>query len=234
VTVTPREYRGGEMARRCVDVALAGAAAVVASPVVVTAACLVRWRMGSPVLFRQQRSGLHGAEFTIYKFRTMRAERYPGEPDLERLTAVGRALRMTSLDELPQLWNVLRGDMALVGPRPTLPEQVAHYNERQRGRLAVRPGITGWAQVRARNSISWPQRIELDLWYIRNRSWLLDARIAVATTWRMLRPSGVTAVGGVNPGFPINIEGPPGAPGPEGLASTSEPSCPQARPHRAH
>jgi lipopolysaccharide/colanic/teichoic acid biosynthesis glycosyltransferase len=158
--------------------------------------------MGSPVLFRQQRSGLDGAEFTIVKFRTMRPERYPGEPDPDRLTPVGRALRETSLDELPQLWNVLRGEMALIGPRPTLPEQVVHYSERQRGRLAVRPGITGWAQVRARNSVSWPERIEMDLWYVEHRSWLLDARILLLTALGVLRPSGVTADGGINPGFP--------------------------------
>jgi lipopolysaccharide/colanic/teichoic acid biosynthesis glycosyltransferase len=111
----------------------------------------------------------------------MHPERYPGEPDPDRITAVGRILRATSLDELPQLWNVLRGDMALVGPRPTLPEQVVHYDERQRGRLAVRPGITGWAQVRVRNSASWPERIELDLWYVEHRSPAVDLQILLRT-----------------------------------------------------
>ncbi len=133
-------------------------------------AVLVRWKLGRPVLFLQRRSGLHGQEFTIYKFRTMRAERYAGEPDPERETPLGRTLRATSLDELPQLWNVAKGDMSLIGPRPTLPEQVVHYSERQRGRLAVRPGITGWAQVKVRNSASWPERIELDLDVHRRRS----------------------------------------------------------------
>ncbi|CCG01327.1 Undecaprenyl-phosphate galactose phosphotransferase [Blastococcus saxobsidens DD2] len=185
------------------DLALATVAGVVLGPVAVAAAVLVRWRMGPPVLFRQQRSGLHGAEFSILKLRTMRAEDYPGEPDPDRLTTVGNVLRTTSLDELPQLWNVLRGDMALIGPRPTLPEQVERYSDRQRGRLAVRPGLTGWAQVLARNSISWPERIELDLWYVEHRSWSLDARILLLTAWRLLRPSGVTAVGGINPGFPL-------------------------------
>ena len=121
-----------------------------------------------------------GQEFTIVKFRTMRPPAYDGEPDAGRDTPLGTALRTTSLDELPQLWNVLKGDMSLIGPRPTLPEQVVHYSARQRGRLAVRPGITGWAQVQGRNSLSWPERIELDLDYIARRSWRLDLRIVVA------------------------------------------------------
>jgi lipopolysaccharide/colanic/teichoic acid biosynthesis glycosyltransferase len=203
VTITARRYRGGNAARTAVDVALAGVAAPVVGPITLVFALLVRWRMGRPVLFRQQRSGLHGREFSICKLRTMRPERYPGEPDPDRLTTLGRALRWTSLDELPQLWNVLRGEMALIGPRPTLPEQVVHYDERQRGRLAVRPGITGWAQVRVRNSASWPERIELDLWYVEHRSWSLDARILLLTLLQLVRPSGVTADGGINPGFPL-------------------------------
>jgi lipopolysaccharide/colanic/teichoic acid biosynthesis glycosyltransferase len=203
MTITARRYRGGDAARHAVDLLLAAAATVVAGPIGLLVGLLVRWRMGRPVLFRQQRSGLHGQEFLICKFRTMRSERYPGEPDPERLTTVGRVLRWTSLDELPQLWNVLRGEMVLVGPRPTLPEQVAHYDERQRGRLAVRPGITGWAQVRVRNSAGWPERIELDLWYVHHRSWSLDARILLLTVLQLIRPRGVTAEGGINPGFPV-------------------------------
>ncbi|GAA3180984.1 hypothetical protein GCM10010531_38960 [Blastococcus jejuensis] len=208
MTITARRYRGGNGLRRAVDVILAAAAAVVLAPVTAVAALLVRWRMGPPALFWQRRSGLYGREFDICKFRTMRAERYAGEPDPERLTSLGRVLRSTSLDELPQLWNVLRGEMALIGPRPTLPEQVAHYDMRQRGRLAVRPGITGWAQVEARNSIPWPERIELDLWYVEHRSWALDGRIVLFTAVRLLRPRGVTAVGGINPGFPQPAESP--------------------------
>jgi len=180
---------------------------VLLSPLLALTALVVRLTMGSPVLFRQRRSGFEGSEFSILKFRSMRAERRPGEPDADRLTAVGRLLRSTSLDELPQLWNVVRGDMSLIGPRPTLPEQVVHYTARQRGRLVVRPGITGWAQVRGRNSLSWPERIELDLWYIQNRSLALDARILALTLVRLLHPAGVTAVGGVNPGFPIRAPG---------------------------
>jgi lipopolysaccharide/colanic/teichoic acid biosynthesis glycosyltransferase len=190
-----------------VDVTVAGVALIVLSPLLALTALVVRLTMGSPILFRQRRSGLEGSEFSILKFRSMRAERHPGEPDADRLTTVGRLLRSTSLDELPQLWNVVRGDMSLIGPRPTLPEQVVHYTTRQRGRLVVRPGITGWAQVRGRNALSWPERIELDLWYIQNRSLALDARILALTLARLLHPTGVTAAGGVNPGFPFRAPG---------------------------
>jgi lipopolysaccharide/colanic/teichoic acid biosynthesis glycosyltransferase len=134
----------------------------------------------------------------------MRPERYPGEPDSDRSPRLGQLIRATSLDELPQLWNVLVGDMSLIGPRPTLPEQVAHYSDHQRGRLAVRPGITGWAQVNGRNSLSWPERIELDLWYLRHRSLRLDLRILVLTVLRLVRPHGIYGAGGVNPGFPVD------------------------------
>jgi lipopolysaccharide/colanic/teichoic acid biosynthesis glycosyltransferase len=189
--------------RRLVDVVVAALALVLSAPLLAAAAIAVRLSMGSPVIFRQRRSGKHGAEFEIVKLRSMRAERYPGEPDPDRLTRVGGLLRATSLDELPQLWNVLRGDMSLIGPRPTLPDQVAHYSARQRGRLAVSPGMTGWAQVCGRNTLSWPERIELDLWYIEHRSIALDLRIVARTLLRLVRPSGVTAEGGVNPGFPV-------------------------------
>jgi lipopolysaccharide/colanic/teichoic acid biosynthesis glycosyltransferase len=190
--------------RRCLDLAVAALVGVVALPLVVVLALLVRWRMGAPVLFRQLRTGWRGREFEILKLRTMRAAAYPGEPDAERTGALGRWLRHYSLDELPQLWNVLRGDMALIGPRPTLPEQVRHYDDRQRGRLSVRPGLTGWAQVNGRNSLSWPERIELDLYYVAHRSVRLDARILWLTVLRLLRPSGVTGADGVNPGFPVS------------------------------
>lgn len=188
--------------RRLVDVVVSTVAGVVFAPAMAVVAVLVRWKLGRPVLFLQRRSGLHGREFTIYKFRTMRNERYAGEPDPDRETPLGRTLRAMSLDELPQLLNVAKGDMSLIGPRPTLPEQVVHYSERQRGRLAVRPGITGWAQVKVRNSASWPERIELDLDYIARRSLGLDLKIVVLTLLRLVRPAGVTAEGGVNPGFP--------------------------------
>jgi lipopolysaccharide/colanic/teichoic acid biosynthesis glycosyltransferase len=202
--------------RRIVDVVAGGLGGLLLVPVAAVVAVVIRCRCGSPVLFRQLRAGRRGEPFTILKFRTMRPERFPGEPDAERLTPLGRALRSSSLDELPQLWNVLRGEMSLIGPRPTLPEQVVHYSPRQRGRLAVRPGLTGWAQVRGRNALSWPERIELDLWYLAHRSVLLDLRIVALTVLRLLRPSGITGPGGHNPGFPA----PAGGGQPRGRAGT--------------
>ena len=189
--------------RRFIDIVVAGVASLILTPVIVLVAALVRWRLGSPVLFRQRRSGLHGREFTIIKFRTMRSPKHDAETDLDRDTPLGRRLRTASLDELPQLVNVIRGDMSLIGPRPTLPEQVEHYDERQRGRLAIRPGITGWAQVNGRNSISWPERIELDLWYIKNRTLRLDLKVVWLTLKNLVRPQGITGEGGVNQGFPL-------------------------------
>jgi lipopolysaccharide/colanic/teichoic acid biosynthesis glycosyltransferase len=206
--------------RRGGDVLVAAVAGLLLLPVLAVVALLVRWRLGAPVLFRQTRSGVCGREFTIVKFRTMRAERYPGEPDPQRLGLLGRALRTASLDELPQLWNVLRGDMGLIGPRPTLPEQVVHYDARQRRRLDVRPGLTGWAQVHGRNSLSWPERIELDIWYVEHRSLLLDLRVLALTLGALVRPHGVTADGGVNPGFPL----PRQVPSPENRPSSQSPA----------
>lgn len=206
--------------RRAVDVAVATAGIVVLSPLLGFIAVCVRVTTGSPVLFRQLRSGWHGRPFTILKFRTMRAPRYEGEPDASRITAVGRRLRAWSLDELPQLWNVLRGDMSLIGPRPTLPEQVVHYSPHQRRRLEVRPGLTGYAQVQGRNSLPWPDRIDLDIWYIDNRSLALDLRIGALTVLQLLRRDGITGQDGVNPGFPLPEGGetpstaPGGAPSP--------------------
>ena len=188
--------------QRVVDVVVAGVGGLILAPVGIGLAVLVRWKLGRPVLFRQTRAGLSGREFSIVKFRSMQPPAYPDQPDGERDTALGNRLRSTSLDELPQLWNVLRGDMSLIGPRPTLPEQVQHYSARQRGRLAIRPGLTGWAQVNGRNSISWPERIELDLWYIEHRSVWLDLRIVGRTLLRLVRPEGILGEGGVNPGFP--------------------------------
>jgi lipopolysaccharide/colanic/teichoic acid biosynthesis glycosyltransferase len=188
--------------QRAVDLVVSAPALVVLSPVIAALAVAIRLRMGSPVLFRQRRSGRDGVEFDIVKFRTMRAERVAGEPDADRTPKLGRFLRATSLDELPQLLNVLRGDMSLIGPRPTLPEQVARYGGHERRRLEIRPGLTGWAQVNGRNAISWPERIELDIWYIDHRSLRLDLGIVGRTLKRLVRPEGVTGEGGVNPGFP--------------------------------
>ena len=189
--------------RRAADVVLSLLGGLLLAPVTAVVAVAVLSRCGAPVLYRQQRAGRHGTPFLIVKFRTMRPPCFPGEADAVRLTPLGRFLRTTSLDEIPQLWNVLRGEMTLIGPRPTLPEQVVHYTPRQRGRLAVRPGLTGWAQVRGRNALSWPERIELDLWYIQHRCVRLDLRILGLTLLRLLRPVGISGAGGENPGFPV-------------------------------
>ena len=165
------------MIRRTVDLLVASVAGLLLAPAMAVIALMVRAGLGRPVLFLQRRIGLGGEPFDIVKFRTMRPEQWPGEPDADRDSRLGRTLRALSLDELPQLWNVLRGDMSLIGPRPTLPEQVQHYSERQHGRHAVRPGLTGWAQVNGRNSIPWPERIELDLWYREHATLRIDARI---------------------------------------------------------
>ncbi|MGH9283671.1 MAG: sugar transferase [Acidimicrobiales bacterium] len=200
--------------RRAFDLMVAVVAGAVLAPVLAVVALAIRLTMGRPVLFRQARSGRHGRELSIAKFRTMRAPRHEDEPDADRLTRLGRVLRSASLDELPQLWNVLQGDMGIIGPRPTLPEQVAHYSPHQRRRLELRPGITGWAQVKGRNAILWPERIELDIWYIDNRSVRLDARILALTVRNLFRREGITGPGGVNIGFPLTEEGPPPAEGP--------------------
>ncbi|WP_344446988.1 sugar transferase, partial [Kitasatospora nipponensis] len=213
--------RGGDL----LVTALAG---VVALPLGLLIALLIRCTMGGPVIFRQTRSGHAGAEFQILKFRTMRDRRHPDEPDAPRITRLGALLRRTSLDELPQLVNVVRGEMAVIGPRPTLPEQVAHYSPRQRGRLAVRPGLTGWAQVQGRNAISWPERIELDLWYVEHVSLRLDLLILWRTVGVLLRPTGITAAGGVNPGFPLPdpLAVPTAVPAPVEPAASHAPAAP--------
>ena len=151
-----------------------------------------------PILFRQTRIGLNGRPFTLYKFKTMRDPR-PGEDrlanDAVRLTRFGRFLRTTSLDELPSLWNVLRGDMRLVGPRPLLPEYLPLYTPEQLRRHEVKPGITGWAQVNGRNAISWAEKFRLDVWYVDNRSFWLDLKILWLTVWQVLARRGISAAG---------------------------------------
>jgi lipopolysaccharide/colanic/teichoic acid biosynthesis glycosyltransferase len=175
--------------RRAFDVAVAATALVLASPVLALAIIVIRLESKGGAFYRQRRVGLEGHEFDVLKLRTMvdGAEKIGAGLAVNtgdaRITRVGKILRRTSLDELPNLVNVLRGEMAIVGPRPTLPHQVAQYTERERGRLAIRPGITGWAQVNGRTSLPWAQRIELDLWYIEHRTWRLDFRIL----WRSAR-----------------------------------------------
>jgi len=175
--------------RRAFDIAVAATALVLASPLLVLAIVAIRLESKGGAFYRQRRVGFEGREFDVLKLRTMvdGAEKIGAGLAVNdgdaRITRVGKFLRRTSLDELPNLVNVLRGEMAIVGPRPTLPHQVAQYTERERGRLAIRPGITGWAQVNGRTSLPWAQRIELDLWYIEHRTWRLDLRIL----WRSAR-----------------------------------------------
>jgi lipopolysaccharide/colanic/teichoic acid biosynthesis glycosyltransferase len=161
-------------------------------------ALIVRLKLGSPVLFRQDRPGLDGVLFSMVKFRTMTdARNAQGEllPDADRMTGFGRALRASSLDELPELWNVIRGEMSLVGPRPLLPEYLPLYTPYQARRHEVRPGITGWAQVNGRNALTWEERFDLDVWYVDNRTFALDLRILALTLKRVLQRDGITAPG---------------------------------------
>lgn len=188
----------GYMTKRFIDIALAAAFIVIFLPLLAIIALLVRAKLGSPVLFRQERPGLHGRPFILVKFRTMRDMNDPDGtpfPDAERLTRFGRLLRATSLDELPELWNVLRGEMSLVGPRPLLTEYLPLYSERHARRHAVRPGLTGWAQVNGRNELSWEERLDLDVWYVDNRSLALDARILLDTVAAVLGRRGVSQPG---------------------------------------
>jgi lipopolysaccharide/colanic/teichoic acid biosynthesis glycosyltransferase len=182
---------------RALDLVIAGAAAVLGAPVFVAIAIAIRVESRGPIILRQTRVGLGGEDFELLKFRTMVPDAHRlgtgwliAEHD-PRITRVGRFLRRWSLDELPQVFNVLRGDMSIVGPRPTLRYQVDQYTPFQRRRLEVRPGITGWAQVLGRNRLTWPQRIELDVWYVDNRSILLDIRLLLRTLPMLARPTGV-------------------------------------------
>ena len=184
--------------KRALDLALTAPALFVLSPLLVALALLVRWRLGSPVFFRQRRPGLGGSSFTMLKFRTMtdaRDDRGAPLPDAERLTPFGSFLRRSSLDELPALLCVLRGDMSLVGPRPLLMQYLDRYTPTQARRHAVKPGITGWAQVSGRNALSWEEKFACDVWYVDNASLWLDVRILLMTLWKVLRGEGVSAAG---------------------------------------
>jgi lipopolysaccharide/colanic/teichoic acid biosynthesis glycosyltransferase len=178
--------------KRPLDLLAAAAAAVVLAPVIAATAVFVRVALGGPVLFRQRRAGRDGEPFTLFKFRSMREG--PGS-DAERLTPAGRFLRSSSLDELPALWNVLRGDMSLIGPRPLPLAYLDRYSAEQRRRHDVRPGITGLAQVRGRNSLSWDQKFAYDLEYVRDQSLGLDLRILAETIRTVLRRDGISAEG---------------------------------------
>jgi lipopolysaccharide/colanic/teichoic acid biosynthesis glycosyltransferase len=187
-----------EILKRLVDIAAASLGLVLLGPLMLLLALLIRVKLGSPVLFRQQRPGLRGQPFMMIKFRTMTDARNADgtlKSDQERLTAFGRWLRASSLDELPELLNVLRGTMSIVGPRPLLMAYLPLYNERQRRRHEVRPGITGWAQINGRNAISWEEKFELDVWYVEHRSLALDIRIILMTFARVFARSGINASG---------------------------------------
>lgn len=182
------------MTKRVIDIVGAVIGLAGLWPVMVVAAIAIRITMGRPILFRQERAGRHGAPFQMVKFRTMREG---GERDAERLTRVGQILRSTSLDELPQLWNVLRGDMSLVGPRPLYLRYIPLYSERQTRRLEVRPGLTGLAQIEGRNALDWPERLELDVRYVEDHSLLLDLRIMWRTVGAVVRRDGISGGGAV-------------------------------------
>lgn len=186
------------MLKRFFDVVLSFSALVLLAPVIVIVAWQIRRKLGSPVLFRQIRPGLDGKPFEMVKFRTMRdAVDSHGNPlpDAERMTSFGNFLRSSSLDELPELWNVLKGDMSLVGPRPLLVEYLPLYNEEQARRHEVRPGVTGWAQINGRNAISWEDKFKLDVWYVDNRSLWLDIKILWLTIKKVLVRDGISAEG---------------------------------------
>ena len=186
--------------KRLMDIAIAAIALVILSPVLLTLAVLVRLKLGSPVLFRQVRPGKNAKPFTMLKFRTMTDGRNEnGEllPDDQRLPAFGQMLRSTSMDELPELWNVIRGEMSLVGPRPLLMEYLPRYTKEQARRHEVAPGITGWVQVNGRNSLSWEEKFAMDVWYVDNRSLPLDCKILAKTFSGVLSRQGVSSDGHV-------------------------------------
>jgi sugar transferase EpsL len=198
MALAPHTY---DTTKRILDVFASAIALVVLSPLLAVIALLVRARLGSPVIFRQQRPGRDGRLFTLYKFRTMR-DTATGDvgvtavaTDSDRLTPFGRKLRSTSLDEFPELVNVLKGDMSIVGPRPLLPEYLDRYNSEQARRHEVRPGITGWAQVNGRNALSWEDRFKMDVWYVDHRSLSLDARILFKSLAAVLSRQGVSGAG---------------------------------------
>jgi lipopolysaccharide/colanic/teichoic acid biosynthesis glycosyltransferase len=180
------------MIKRIVDIFASACGLLLLTPVMLAIAWLIRRETGSPVLFRQPRPGYQGRVFDMIKFRTMTSGK---EADASRITPLGHFLRSTSLDELPELWNVLKGDMSLVGPRPLLVEYLPLYDTRQRRRHDVRPGITGWAQVNGRNLLSWDEKFELDVWYVENQSFGLDLRILLMTVLTIIRRDGIHAQG---------------------------------------
>ncbi len=182
--------------KRVFDIFLSLFLIIILSPIIIFTAILVYFKIGTPIIFKQTRAGLNDRLFTIYKFRTMSEERDKNGkllPDDKRLNRVGLAIRKTSLDELPQLFNVLKGDMSFVGPRPLLEEYLKLYNKEQRRRHSVIPGITGWAQVNGRNAISWEEKFTLDVWYVDNHSFLLDLKILWLTFLKVIQRSDISS-----------------------------------------
>lgn len=184
--------------KRLFDTISSAAGLIVISPPLVVLAVLVRLKLGSPILFRQQRPGLGGKAFVIYKFRTMTDQRDASGnllPDEQRLPAFGRFLRSTSFDELPELLNVLKGDMSIVGPRPLMMKYLERYSPEQARRHEVKPGITGWAQINGRNAISWEDKFKLDVWYVDNWTFWLDMKIIFNSVWMVIAREGITQQG---------------------------------------
>jgi len=184
--------------KRFFDLLLVISALLGLFPLLCFLAVLIRWKLGSPVFFTQQRPGICGRPFILYKFRTMTDARDDEGnllPDAVRLTSFGRILRGTSLDELPELWNVIKGEMSLVGPRPLLMEYLERYTPEQARRHEVRPGITGWAQINGRNAITWEEKFKLDVWYVDNQSFWLDVKIIFITIWKIIRREGINQEG---------------------------------------
>jgi sugar transferase EpsL len=184
--------------KRLFDLISSAAGLIAINPLLVVLAVLVRLKLGSPILFRQQRPGLGGKAFVIYKFRTMTDQRDASGnllPDSQRLPAFGRFLRNTSFDELPELLNVLKGDMSIVGPRPLMMKYLGRYSPEQARRHEVKPGITGWAQINGRNAISWEDKFKLDVWYVDNRTFWLDVKIILKSIWMVIAREGITQQG---------------------------------------
>lgn len=183
--------------KRILDLAVAGILLLLLSPLLVLLGLAVRWSLGKPVLFRQTRPGLDSRPFVCIKFRTMRqlGDEPGGQSDAERLTPFGTFLRRTSLDELPELWNVLRGEMSLVGPRPLRTRYLERYSPEQARRHLVRPGMTGWGQIKGRNAVDWEEKLRHDVWYVDHLSLGLDLRILLATIWTVLRGDDIAAPG---------------------------------------
>ena len=186
--------------KRLFDIVVAGASLIVLAPILLLVALLIRTKLGKPIFYRQTRPGLHGKPFEILKFRSM-LEAYDENgdplPNAQRMTSFGQFLRSASLDELPELWNILKGDMSIVGPRPLLMEYIPLYSKQQRRRHDVPPGLTGWSQINGRNAISWEEKFELDVWYVENASFLLDLKIIVMTLIKLLRRDGISHAGDV-------------------------------------